>query len=62
MTGSVRLAMPPIWYNVRDMNIVDSDYHGSNKPDVTLGMDVSEGFIRPILDRLRAPRNASDLV
>ena len=39
-----------------------SDFHGTNKPDVTLGMDVPEGFIRPILDRLRAPRKASDLV
>ena len=39
-----------------------SDYHGTNKPDVTLGMDVSEKFIGPLLDRLRVPRQASDLV
>ena len=32
-----------------------SDYHGSNKPDVSLGMDVPEAFIRPILDRFRSP-------
>ena len=29
-----------------------SDYHGSNKPTVTLGMEVEEAFIRPLLDRL----------
>ena len=29
-----------------------SDYHGSNKPTVTIGMEVSESFIRPLLDRL----------
>ena len=29
-----------------------SDFHGTNKPDVTLGMDVSEEFIRPFLERV----------
>ena len=39
-----------------------SDYHGTNKPDVTLGMDVSEEFIRPFLDRVRSAPSAADLV
>ncbi len=30
-----------------------SDYHGSNKPTVSLGMEVDESFIRPLMDRLR---------
>ncbi|MBR3221043.1 MAG: PHP domain-containing protein [Kiritimatiellae bacterium] len=29
-----------------------SDFHGSNKPAVTIGMEVGESFIRPLLDRL----------
>lgn len=29
-----------------------SDFHGSNKPSVPFGMEVSEGFIRPLAERL----------
>ena len=29
-----------------------SDFHGANKPNIPLGMEVSEAFIRPTLDRL----------
>ncbi len=29
-----------------------SDYHGSNKPNIRLGMDVEEFFIAPLLERL----------
>ena len=29
-----------------------SDFHGSNKPTVDLGMDVPEAFIAPLLERL----------
>ena len=29
-----------------------SDFHGSNKPTVALGMDVPEAFIAPLLERL----------
>ena len=29
-----------------------SDYHGTNRPDVSLGMDVSEEYIRPFLERV----------
>ena len=29
-----------------------SDFHGVNKPTVTLGMEVSESFIAPLLERL----------
>ena len=29
-----------------------SDFHGTNKPNIPLGMQVSEAFIRPTLDRL----------
>ncbi|MBO7684320.1 MAG: hypothetical protein J6T51_06315, partial [Kiritimatiellae bacterium] len=39
-----------------------SDYHGSNKPGVTLGMEVSAEFIGPLLERLGAAATASDVV
>ena len=29
-----------------------SDFHGSNKPTISLGMEVSEAFIAPVLERL----------
>ena len=29
-----------------------SDFHGSNKPTIPLGMEVSEAFIAPVLERL----------
>ena len=29
-----------------------SDFHGSNRPSVTMGVEVEESFIRPLLDRL----------
>ena len=29
-----------------------SDFHGANKPGIAFGMDVSEDFIRPVLERL----------
>ena len=31
-----------------------SDFHGANKPTVAIGMEVTEGFIRPLIDRLAA--------
>lgn len=37
-----------------------SDFHGSNKPSVTLGMDVDDevAFLRPLLERIGFWRNA----
>ena len=29
-----------------------SDFHGRNKPDISLGMDVSDSFAAPVLERL----------
>lgn len=29
-----------------------SDFHGANKPTITLGMEVAESFIAPVLERL----------
>ena len=29
-----------------------SDFHGANKPSISLGMDVSDGFAAPLLERL----------
>jgi hypothetical protein len=29
-----------------------SDFHGANKPAIPLGMEVSEAFISPLLERL----------
>ena len=31
-----------------------SDFHGANKPNIRLGMDVEPGFIEPLLERLGA--------
>jgi len=31
-----------------------SDFHGANKPNIRLGMDVEPGFVEPLLDRLGA--------
>ena len=31
-----------------------SDFHGKNKPTISLGMEVEEGFIAPFLERLHA--------
>lgn len=33
-----------------------SDFHGTNKPHISLGMDVSEAFIAPLLERLELGR------
>ena len=30
-----------------------SDFHGENKPTIPLGMEVAEGFISPVLERLK---------
>ena len=29
-----------------------SDFHGANKPEIALGMEVDDAFIRPLLSRL----------
>jgi predicted metal-dependent phosphoesterase TrpH len=29
-----------------------SDFHGSNKPTVTIGMEVEDDFIRPLIERI----------
>ena len=29
-----------------------SDFHGSNKPTVTIGMEVEDGFIRPLVEQM----------
>ena len=34
-----------------------SDFHGANKPTISLGMDVSEFFIAPFLERINHPPN-----
>ena len=33
-----------------------SDFHGAHKPTISLGMDVSDGFIGPFLERCRTGR------
>ena len=32
-----------------------SDFHGANKPTISLGMEVAESFIAPVLERLQPP-------
>lgn len=32
-----------------------SDFHGTHKPTISLGMEVSDSFIRPFLERVNAP-------
>ena len=36
-----------------------SDFHGANKPDVKLGMEVPEGFAEPVIERLSRRRGAA---
>jgi len=33
-----------------------SDFHGANKPDIALGMQVDEGFVAPLMERLAISR------
>jgi len=34
-----------------------SDFHGAHKPEISLGMEVSDDFIRPLLERLYGRRS-----
>jgi 3',5'-nucleoside bisphosphate phosphatase len=51
-TVDENLKFPKIAQKVGLLRSVGSDFHGANKPQISLGMEVTEDFIRPLLERL----------
>lgn len=51
-TNEENIAFTRIATRLGYLKTAGSDFHGSNKPTIPLGMEVSEGFIAPVLERL----------
>ena len=51
-TNEENIAFTRIATKLGYLKTAGSDFHGSNKPTIPLGMEVSEGFIAPVLERL----------
>ena len=51
-TNEENIAFARIATKLGYLKTAGSDFHGSNKPTIPLGMEVSEGFIAPMLERL----------
>ena len=51
-TNEENVAFTRIATRLGYLKTAGSDFHGSNKPTIPLGMEVSEGFIAPVLERL----------
>ena len=51
-TNEENVAFTRIATKLGYLKTAGSDFHGSNKPTIPLGMEVSEGFIAPVLERL----------
>ena len=51
-TNEENIAFTRIATKLGYLKTAGSDFHGSNKPDIPLGMEVSEEFIAPVLERL----------
>ena len=51
-TNEENVALTRIATKLGYLKTAGSDFHGSNKPTIPLGMEVSEGFIAPVLERL----------
>ena len=51
-TNEENLAFTRIATKLGYLKTAGSDFHGSNKPAIPLGMEVSEDFIMPVLERL----------
>ena len=51
-TSEENIAFTRIATKLGYLKTAGSDFHGSNKPTIPLGMEVSEDFIAPVLERL----------
>ena len=51
-TGEENVEFTRIATKLGFLRSAGSDFHGANKPAIPLGMEVSEAFIRPLLERL----------
>ena len=51
-TNEENIAFTRIATKLGYLKTAGSDFHGSNKPNIPLGMEVSEEFIAPVLERL----------
>ena len=51
-TNEENVAFTRIATKLGYLKTAGSDFHGSNKPTIPLGMEVSEAFIGPVLERL----------
>ena len=51
-TNEENIAFTRIATKLGYLKTAGSDFHGANKPTIPLGMEVSEGFIVPVLERL----------
>ena len=51
-TNEENIAFTRIATKLGYLKTAGSDFHGSNKPTIPLGMEVSEAFIAPVLERL----------
>ena len=51
-TNEENIAFTRIATKLGYLKTAGSDFHGSNKPTIPLGMEVSEAFITPVLERL----------
>ena len=51
-TNEENVAFTRIATKLGYLKTAGSDFHGSNKPTIPLGMEVSEAFIAPVLERL----------
>ena len=51
-TNEENIAFTRIATKLGYLKTAGSDFHGSNKPTIPLGMEVSEDFIAPVLERL----------
>ena len=50
-TNEENVAFTRIATKLGYLKTAGSDFHGANKPTIPLGMEVSEGFIAPVLER-----------
>ena len=53
-TNEENIAFTRIAMKLGFLKTAGSDFHGTNKPTIPLGMEVSEGFIAPVLERLNS--------
>lgn len=51
-TGEENVEFTRISTKLGFLKSAGSDFHGANKPTIPLGMEVSDGFISPLLERL----------